>query len=45
VACIQQASPDEVTLALDVYSLPGVPTLTIRADQLSSGRFGLTLDV
>ena len=37
VVCIQQASPSEVTLALDHYSLPGVPTLTISRDDLTNG--------
>jgi hypothetical protein len=41
VVCIQQVSPDEVTLALDYYSLPGVPTLTIRVEELTSGRWHL----
>jgi hypothetical protein len=39
VVCIQHASPDEVTLALDYYSVPGVPTMTIPVDELSSGRW------
>lgn len=42
VSCIQQASPAEVTLALDYYSLPGVPTITIPAADLTNGRWSLT---
>jgi hypothetical protein len=42
VACIQHAGPDEVTLALDFYSLPGVPTLTIPSGDLAAGRWTLT---
>jgi hypothetical protein len=41
VACVQQASPAEVTLALDYFSLPGVPTITITAHDLTSGRWTL----
>jgi hypothetical protein len=41
VVCIQQASPSSVTLALDYYSLPGVPTMTITRGELSSGRWQL----
>jgi hypothetical protein len=42
VVCIQQASPAEITLALDFYSMPGVPTMTLRADDLASGRWHLS---
>jgi hypothetical protein len=42
IACVQQASPTEVTLALDYYSLPGVPTITIGVDDLAAGRWTLT---
>ncbi len=41
LVCIQQASPIEITLALDYYSLPGVPTMTIRVDELGAGRWDL----
>ena len=41
VVCIQQASPDEITLALGYYSIPGVPSSTIRVDELTSGRWRL----
>lgn len=36
VVCIQEASPESVTLALDYYSMPGVPTVTISRHQLNS---------
>ena len=42
VVCIQQASPEEVTVALAPYSMPGVPTATIRAEDLrADGRWRL----
>ena len=41
VVCIQEANADTVTVALDYYSLPGVPTLTIATDQLTSGEWNL----
>lgn len=41
VVCIQEANPTIVTLALDYYSLPGVPTLTLTTDQLVSGEWHL----
>ena len=41
VVCIQQASPSSVTLALDYYSLPGVPTRTIARRDLANGRWQL----
>jgi len=41
VVCIQQVSPTEVTLALDYYSMPGVPTLTIRVEDLTTGPWQL----
>lgn len=37
VVCIQEASPSSVRLALDYYSMPGVPTLTLHRDDLSGG--------
>jgi hypothetical protein len=43
VVCIQEANPAAVTVALGYYSLPGVPTLTITAAQLSSGEWELEL--
>ena len=41
LVCIQHASPTEVTLALDYYSLPGVPAMTISAEDLTTGRWHL----
>jgi hypothetical protein len=43
VVCIQEANADGVTLALDYYSLPGVPTLTLTAAQLATGAWELHL--
>ena len=43
VVCIQEASPSSVRVALDYYSMPGVPTLTIERAELGS-RFDLRLD-
>ena len=37
VVCIQEASPTSVRLALDYYSMPGVPTLTLSSDDLAAG--------
>jgi len=41
IVCIQEANPTSVTLSLDYYSMPGVPTLTITRDELDSGRWSL----
>lgn len=41
LVCIQHVSPIEVTLALDYYSMPGVPTITIPVEDLASGRWHL----
>lgn len=41
IVCIQEASPEGVTLALDYYSMPGVPTLRISRDELAAGRYVL----
>lgn len=41
VVCIQEANVSAVTVARGYYSLPGVPTLTITADQLASGEWQL----
>jgi len=41
VVCIQEANPAVVTVALDYYSLPGVPTMTLTTDQLASGEWTL----
>lgn len=37
IVCIQEASPGSVRIALDYYSLPGVPTLTLRREELDAG--------
>jgi hypothetical protein len=41
IVCIQEANPASVTVALGYYSLPGVPTVTITAEQLESGEWEL----
>lgn len=41
VVRIQHASPDAVTLALGYESYPGIPTRTIGADEVGSGRWRL----
>ena len=41
VVCIQEANTHAVTLALGYYSMPGVPTLTLRASELASGEWSL----
>ena len=41
IVCIQETNPTSVTLVLDYYSLPGVPTLTLTRDDLQSGRWTL----
>jgi hypothetical protein len=41
VVCIQQLDATEVTLALDVFSMPGVPTTTIPIADLDAGRWRL----
>lgn len=41
VVCIQEASPEGVTLALDYYSLPGVATLQISSVDLTDGDWAL----
>lgn len=37
IVCIQEANPASVRLALDYYSMPGVPTVTVTRDELESG--------
>ena len=37
VVCIQEARPGWVRLALDYYSMPGVPTATVTAADLAAG--------
>jgi hypothetical protein len=41
VVCIQEANTTSVTLARGYYSMPGVPTLTITAAQMSAGEWAL----
>ena len=41
IVCIQEATTEAVTVALDFYSLPGVPTLTITSAQISAGEWQL----
>lgn len=41
IVCIQETNPGSVTLALDYYSLQGVPTLTLTTGDLQSGRWTL----
>lgn len=43
IVCIQEASPQGVTVALDYYSMPGVPTLRISRDEIDSGDVVLRL--
>lgn len=42
IVCIQEAEPGSVTLALDYYSMPGVPTLTLTRAELDGERWTLT---
>ena len=41
IVCIQEASPDGVTLALGYYSMPGVPTLRLSREELAGERWQL----
>ena len=41
IVCIQEASPAGVRLALDYYSLPGVPTLDLAPEDLAGPRWRL----
>ena len=41
VVCIQEANERTVTVALDYYSMPGVPTLTITRTELDAGAWVL----
>jgi hypothetical protein len=41
IVCIQEASPEGVTLALDYYSLPGVPSLALTTEDLLGDRWQL----
>ncbi len=37
IACIVEARPGEVRLALDYYPMPGVPILTVGPQQFAAG--------
>jgi hypothetical protein len=37
IVCIQEANPDSVRLALDYYSMPGVPTVVVTRHELTTG--------
>lgn len=37
IVCIQEANPASVRLALDYYSMPGVPTVTVTRADLDAG--------
>ena len=41
VVCIQEANAQTVTVALGYYSMPGVPTLTIRASKIAVGEWSM----
>ena len=41
VVCLQEVTPDHVTVARSYYSMPGVPTRTITAEELSAGEWVL----
>jgi hypothetical protein len=43
IVCIQNASPQTVTVALDYYSMPGVPTVTLSRADLEAGVWRLRL--
>lgn len=40
--CIREASPSEVTLALDFYDMPGTPVVSIGVGDLESGVWSLS---
>jgi hypothetical protein len=44
IVCIQEAHPDEITVAVGYYSLPGVPTMRIDRTELDAGRWALRRD-
>ncbi len=44
VVVVQEAQPGRVTVALAPYSIPGVPTRTLTADELDGRTVRLTLD-
>lgn len=37
IVCIQEASPQSVRIALDFYSMPGVPTVVLARDVVLAG--------
>lgn len=37
MVCIQEASPQSVRIALDFYSMPGVPTVMLSSDAVLTG--------
>jgi hypothetical protein len=41
IVCIQEANPHSITVALDYYSMPGVPTLRITRAELDEQRWVL----
>jgi hypothetical protein len=41
IVCLLEANPSQVTVARDYFPLPGVPTLTITAAELSSADWEL----
>ena len=43
IVCIQNASPSSVSVALDYYSVPGTPSMTLAAADLRSGIWSLRL--
>lgn len=45
VVCIQEASPQGLTVALGYYSMPGVPTMRISREALDLGCYVLRRDV
>ncbi len=41
IVCIQEVDSDAVTVALGYYSLPGVPTLTLRTSGIAVGEWSM----
>jgi hypothetical protein len=41
IVCIQEANAHSVTVVLDFYPIPGVPTLTITSSELADGSWTL----
>jgi hypothetical protein len=44
IVCIQEAHPDQITVVLGYYALPGVPTMRIDRTELDERRWTLRLD-